>query len=57
MITSDMTDKRLKYLKELAEEYEVDFYKVLFIAQLYGSGEDYDGLVNAVQDLVYWRDF
>ncbi len=41
---------RKDYLKNLADEYEVDFSTVAMLADLLGPDEDFDGLVNAVQD-------
>ncbi len=41
---------RHHYLRSLAEEYGADFDTVQMLASLLGPDEDFDGLVNAVQD-------
>lgn len=41
---------RAAYLHSLAEEYGVDFYFVLYLAEMLGPNEDFDGLVNALED-------
>lgn len=42
---------RKEYLQNIAEENGVDFGTVLMLANVLGKSEDFDGLVNAVQDL------
>lgn len=42
---------RREYLENLAEDYGVDPAKVLALATLLGPGEDFNGLVSAVQDM------
>ena len=42
---------RKDYLQSLAEEYGVDYQSVACLAALLGSGEDWDGLVSAVEDV------
>lgn len=39
------------YLKSLAEEYGVDLDTVLSLADLLGPSEDFDGLINALEDM------
>lgn len=41
---------RLDYLKGIAEEHNVPLNVVVSVADLMGDGEDFDGLVSAVQD-------
>lgn len=41
---------RDEYLEALAEDYGIPLDRVLILADLYGPSEDFDGLVNAVQD-------
>lgn len=41
---------RDEYLESLAEDYGIPLDIVLILADLYGPSEDFDGLVNAVQD-------
>jgi len=43
-------DNRRHYLKSLAEDYGVSYQDVLLIADMYGSSEDFDGLVMALED-------
>ena len=42
---------RKDYLQQLAAEYDVDYQSVACIAALLGSGEDFDALVSAVEDM------
>jgi hypothetical protein len=48
------TDKgynnRRDYLQQLADEYDVPFDLVVSLAQLLGATEDFDGLINALED-------
>lgn len=48
-------NSREDYLKDLAEDYDVDYDTVKFIADLYGPGEDFDGLITSLED--YQEDF
>jgi len=41
---------RRDYLKSLSEEYGIDLYTVSEISDMLGESEDFDGLVNALQD-------
>lgn len=41
---------RNEYLLALAEEYEINFEDVKTIANTLGKSEDFDGLVNALDD-------
>jgi hypothetical protein len=41
---------RKEYLESLAEEFGVDLSVVYTIASVYGSNEDFDGLVTALED-------
>jgi hypothetical protein len=50
-------DNRANYLQNLVEEYDVDFEQVQALADVLGPDEDFDGLVNAVQDLESEGDF
>jgi hypothetical protein len=42
---------RKDYLTSLAAEYGVDYQSVACLAALLGSGEDFDALVSAVEDI------
>jgi len=42
---------RRHYLENLADEYGLDLYLVLSIADLYGAAEDFDGLIAALNDM------
>ncbi len=44
---------RRDYLEQLANEHSVDVCTVFAIANLLGPSEDFDGLVNAVEDWEY----
>jgi hypothetical protein len=41
---------RMDYLTCLAEDYGVELDTVLALADLYGDGEDFDGLVTTLED-------
>lgn len=41
---------REDYLGSLSDEYAVDLETVHYLADLLGESEDFDGLVNALQD-------
>ncbi|GFN32552.1 RNA polymerase [Paenibacillus xylaniclasticus] len=41
---------RREYLESLADDYGVPLQTVLEIASLYGSSEDFDGLITALED-------
>lgn len=42
---------RKDYLKSLAEQYSVDYNIVLELANVLGPNEDFDGLVNELEDI------
>lgn len=42
---------RHEYLRDLAEIHDVDFHLVESLADALGESEDFDGLVNAVEDM------
>lgn len=41
---------RKEYLMSLAELYDISYENVYAIAELYGEEEDFDGLINALED-------
>ena len=43
-------ESRREYLTELAEDYCIDKETVFMIADTLGSSEDFDGLINAIED-------
>jgi len=43
-------NSRKEYLKDLALEYEIDEATVFSLASMLGSSEDFDGLINALED-------
>jgi hypothetical protein len=43
-------DTREDYLKDLAEQYDVDFVIVYNLAEILGPTEDFDGLINMLED-------
>ena len=46
---------RTDYLKELANQYGVDIAMVYALADMLGEGEDFDGLINALEEIeVEW---
>lgn len=50
-------ENRKEYLISLAEDYEIEKETVFSIAYLLGSNEDFDGLINAIEDYTekYYR--
>jgi len=44
---------RRDYLRALADEYDVPYYVVLHVYEILGPGEDFDGLIIALQDNDY----
>ena len=44
---------RAEYLEDLAEQYDADLDMVYAVADMLGENEDFDGLVNAVQDMEF----
>lgn len=42
---------RADYLRNLADDYEVDLEAVVLLADMLGPNEDFDGLVSMVRDL------
>ena len=46
-----MSTERKQYLTDLADDYDIDIYTVLAIANMLGPNEDYDGLVTMLDDL------
>lgn len=42
---------RADYLRNLADDYEVDLEAVALLADMLGPNEDFDGLVSMVQDM------
>lgn len=43
-------ENRQEYLKSLTMEHDVDLGFVLSVAELLGPHEDFDGLVNSIDD-------
>jgi len=41
---------REEYLEELSEKFEIDLYTVINLAEELGESEDFDGLINALED-------
>lgn len=49
--TQNGFENRKDYLRNLAEDYGVSEDKVFEVASLLGSNEDFDGLLNELEDL------
>jgi hypothetical protein len=47
-----MNEERQQYLRELAENYDIDEDIVFMLAGLLGENEDYDGLITSIEDIV-----
>lgn len=48
--TDNGYDSRKHYLECMAEDYGVPVEIVFSLAQMLGSNEDFDGLINALED-------
>lgn len=48
--TENGYDSRKHYLECMAEDYGVPVEIVFSLAQMLGSNEDFDGLINALED-------
>lgn len=46
-----MTEERRQYLKDLAEEHDIDEDIVFMMADILGENEDNDGLITSLQDM------
>ena len=44
-------ENRKDYLESLAEDYNISFLTVLSLADILGPSEDFDGLINALEDI------
>ena len=44
-------NSRKEYLQCMSEEYGIDYESVECIAQLLGPEEDFDGLINTLEDM------
>ena len=49
--TENGYESRKHYLKCLSEDYGVPLATVVTLAQLYGSDEDFDGLISSLEDM------
>jgi hypothetical protein len=47
---NDMSKKRKEYLRELSGMYGIELSTVVYLAELLGENEDYDGLVTTLED-------
>lgn len=45
-----MSKKRKEYLRELSGMYGIELSTVVYLAELLGENEDYDGLVTTLED-------
>jgi hypothetical protein len=50
-------DTRREYLIDLGDSYGIDSTIVFALADMLGSNEDFDGLVNALEDYQFSSDF
>jgi hypothetical protein len=50
-------DTRKAYLIDLGDSYGIDPSIVFALADMLGSNEDFDGLVNALEDYQFSSDF
>lgn len=48
---------RTEYLIDLGDSYGIDSSIVFALADMFGSNEDFDGLVNALEDYQFSADF
>lgn len=45
---------RYEYLQYVAESYGMDIESVCLMAGMLGEDEDFDGLINTIQDMEYF---
>lgn len=45
-------ENRQEYLQHLADEYGLEYSTVLLVANTCGPNEDFDGLINLLEDMV-----
>ena len=45
---------REMYLRQLAEDYDVDYRKVYAMADMLGKEDDFDGLIEHLNELPVW---
>lgn len=45
-----MKQSRLEYLKEQSEWYGIELDTVMYLAEILGENEDYDGLITTLED-------
>lgn len=45
---------REAYLRQLAEDYDVDYRNVYAVAEVLGEEEDFDGLISYLNELPVW---
>jgi hypothetical protein len=50
-------DTRREYLIDLGDSYGIDSTIVFALADMLGTNEDFDGLVNALEDYQFSSDF
>jgi hypothetical protein len=50
-------DTRREYLIDLGDSYGIDSTIVFALADMLGTNEDFDGLVNALEDYQFSADF
>jgi hypothetical protein len=50
-------DTRREYLIDLGDSYGIDSIIVFALADMLGTNEDFDGLVNALEDYQFSADF
>ena len=46
-------NNRTEYLRNLSDEYDVPVDVVFAVADILGENEDYDGLINMLEDYEY----
>lgn len=48
----EISNERMKYLKSLSHDYQIDLDIIISLAILLGSNEDYDGLITSLEDIL-----
>jgi hypothetical protein len=51
----DAKATRTTYLRQLAEDYDVEYRKVYIVADLLGPEEDFHGLIHHLNNLSVWE--
>lgn len=49
--TDNGYSNRKDYLRQVSENYGIEYYTLLELAELMGETEDFDGLISTIEDM------